>query len=432
MTGSNLNNEDQPSRTIRNRRIRLLVGMCLFAACVVYAVRSGVLATGGARWLDAKWLYVSGVCWRSGNCPYNQAAFYETWRTELNEEPINPFVFPPSIAVLVVPISLAPWSTAKHILDAVNLCALGACLFFLSRLLTIAANVDWRRVGPWLCLGAACLLSSVPSVLYIGQVTLLAMAGTLGAFCFWQQRRLLPAAVCVVFATMKPHVAVLPLLFMLVAGARREILLGAALTIVACACGLAFAPDGDLLTHLADSVAGHEDNLFNSAMGRTGLSSLCAGTPFELSEIVWSAMGAGLVTALAIAERLRYSPRPRRLLALTDDSTSTNPSLSTGYALQLPFAVAGAFMPFHAYDFVIYMPIVVFSLAARGLTKLWFIPPLLLIGRPKNIQSALAPFLGNHPGGLVFHLPSIGTICILLLVLLCWTRDRIRSHSAGA
>jgi hypothetical protein len=67
--------------------------------------------------------------------------------------------------------------------------------------------VDWSYPCPWIVLGLCCTISGVPTALFLGQPTLLALAGVL-------------------LASFKAPVALLAMVYILAQGERRGLVLG--------------------------------------------------------------------------------------------------------------------------------------------------------------------------------------------------------------
>src|SRR5512142_2988253 len=88
---------------------------------VAYAIRAGLFAASSVRALDSQWLYAAGLAFRHGASPYDLATFERYWRSSLANAPLGcPFAYLPSILWLGGAVSLAPWSIARPIIDALN------------------------------------------------------------------------------------------------------------------------------------------------------------------------------------------------------------------------------------------------------------------------------------------------------------------------
>lgn len=414
----------------RRRHIgHFIVALSFFAACFCYALRSGVIRTGPSRWLDTQFFYVSGLCWRNGESPYDWTVFEARWQAELHTRPRGPFVYPPTIGLLTIPLSLFPWEAAKWAFDTVNICALAASLWFLSRLLTILAGTSWRGSWPWLALGAGCLLSGVPAALFLGQTTILALAGTLGAICYWQRGHMLLSAACIVVAAFKPQLCALPLLYMLVTRGHRQVLLGFALTALAGALVVSLAPSAHLVDDARRSVNRHLLMPYNRAAGFSGLSSLFAGSRLDLAPLGWATVGAAFVIGVGLLERRRSAGGAVGAL-LEGENRSSRAGTITIYGFCLPFAATGVFMPLHLYDYALYVAIIA-ALAAFKPRRLvlWYLPGLALTARPGNAQALVGLATGSSGAEPAAVLASIGAVYILLLGVALWYLKAPRRRS---
>jgi len=63
---------------------------------------------------DTRAWYTGGTCWWDGHSPYDREYYAETW-TELYGAPPHDqatFVYPPTMALISLPLALMPWPVA--------------------------------------------------------------------------------------------------------------------------------------------------------------------------------------------------------------------------------------------------------------------------------------------------------------------------------
>lgn len=77
-------------------------------------------------------------------------------------------------------------------------------MFFLTRLIKDLPEVraDFSKIG--LVMGLGCLISAIPATIFVGQLSLVALAGALGAFYFSEHKKFFIAGLFVVLASVKP------------------------------------------------------------------------------------------------------------------------------------------------------------------------------------------------------------------------------------
>lgn len=394
---------------------RTAAGVLVFLACAGYALAAGLRSDGPSRWIDAQWLYVSGKCWLAGGSPYDVDYFFATWQETLGKSPIDSFVYPPHIAVLTVPLALFEWETARRIIDGLNVAALAACLVLIWRLIPAGAASVGNRERRCLCLGAACLLSSVPAVLYIGQTSLIALVGLLGTLYFARKRQRIPAAICVFVACLKPHITLLALIYLIFQGAYRSILFGIGFVVLFSTVVLLQGPLHALPKYATASADSHMSISFNAPEAFTGLGSLLVNTPFG-SLLLWITVGSVAASAVGLIHRSRSSKANEEQSAnYQSDKSFQQAVMVDGFCVAM--ALTGVFMPLHTYDFVIYMPILAVAFAGRRRCVCWLLPGLLLVGRPSNIFAQLDLAASACREETV---ATLGAVWILAVLLARW------------
>jgi hypothetical protein len=313
-----------------------------------------------------------------------------------------------------MPLGLLEWETARRVVDGLNVAALGTCLLFLRRLMPARAGLGVNREIRWGSLGAACLLSSVPAVLYTGQTSLVALAGLLGV-CYYarRQRGWILIAVCVFVASIKPHVTAPALVYLIVAAAPRQILLGLVLTLAVAVAALAQSSTATLFGNLGASVESHMSNPFNAPWAFTGVSSLFSRTTMS-AHLVLVATTLLAVACVGFADRTRLRGRAHGdAREGTDNAPTGSDGRVSGFLLAI--ALTGTFLPLHTYDFVIYVPIVALALAVPGPQILGILPGLLLVARPGEVCAVLKSTVGDCRQETIV---TVGALWILAALML--------------
>ncbi len=128
-------------RAIKIRRLPMAYSARLLwaypAAAFAYLVISLTLGDQAALGHDTRWLYVSGVSWLSGDSPYDIFKFQGHWIERLGTLAYGPvsFVYPPTVALITVPLSSMSWRWAHVCLTAINIAALVGIWYLTARTL---------------------------------------------------------------------------------------------------------------------------------------------------------------------------------------------------------------------------------------------------------------------------------------------------------
>ena len=406
------------SRAIaRLDRLPLVFPVLFVGLCLLYTLKSGFLTGSPARSLDSQWLYVSGICFHNHVSPYNIETFNDTWRLALPHEPLSPFVYLPTVALLMLPISFLPWHVARVVFDLVNVATLVGIIVLVNRLFRCLGLVQWPRFLACFGLGIGLLVSGVPAVLLLGQTTLFGVLGVLAALVAVYERR--PVLLCLglVLCTFKPQVAVIPLAFMVAATnarERRRFLIPALVAMIVCFAPLLLIPRAGLIDDVRASLRGYQVFASNRPPKVNGLASLFPSGPLA-SAGLWAAAGVIASVLLGWRQRLRGS-RP-------GSSPASGPSAN---AVIMTLALVGAAMQLHTYDSALYLPLVALAVntTSWGLT-LGLLPGLVLIGRTPNVVSVLKS-LGASGAWVEPRVATLGALYVFVLSV-AWRDDHVKA-----
>jgi len=231
--------------------------------------------------------------------------------------------------VIALPISLFSLEWATRLWDAINVIALLATFWFMA-----------QRRFPNLVLVliiAALLNGSVRYALWESQMSFVPTLAVVVAFWAWPQQKTALIAVCTFFAMLKPQIGTLPLAFLLLNGAHAGVGIGAAALLLVSIASLLPAGIGNVPALYADCVARHMAAEFNELSTFSNVSALWPVASFTT---VGPVVGFGWIAWLSYLRR-------------------REPSLDPSWFLLMVVAAIPAFMPLHAYDFVLYTPLVI-------------------------------------------------------------------------
>lgn len=403
-------------------RNRWATGCFLLLAFTVLFYMSTIRHKGENIWdYDARFWYTGGVCWWNGESPYDREILTRTWVSFFQEPPMDQatFVYPPTIAIISLPLALLPWACAAWVFRFTSLfAAVGICILAIR----ISDERPTRQalLGPaaWYA-GACAWLGAAHQAIFQGQLSLIVVFGCLAAWYGFQRRILWLFLLGFLIASIKPQISMIPLCYILFSGGTRWFLYGAVLCTVISLGMLVAVPLPDLLAAYQGSMQNHlKYQYFNSWPWYCGVPALLGATPFG-KQFMLLGVVLGLVGAAWVA-RLQKRAGDTLQIRLRHQ--------------QLVWIVAMAAMPVHIYDLTGQFFIVI---------SLWALP-----GWSRRVIAFACMFLGDKAYQIAYHLPKVGTppaitdlvkvhgtsltAAVLLVLFLWWYWQDIGSTSSGA
>ncbi|HIK31301.1 MAG TPA: DUF2029 domain-containing protein [Oscillatoriales cyanobacterium M59_W2019_021] len=406
-----------------SKTLRILTALLLFAT-LVYIIDRGFFAFGKGRWIDAQFFYVAGRCWLNHDLPYNFELFNWHWQDVFETQAISSFVYPPSLAFLAIPLGLFPWDIAKWVLNAINLLAFLGVWFFTFRLTVTHPHVNSRSLKPWIFLIFSGFISAIPSVLYIGQMGLIALCGILGSFYAWQYRQSWLFGIFFVLSTFKPQISFIPLVYLLAIADRRFLLPSLLFATFAMLSPLLGQSGAflDIPHQLVESYRIHLALPFNDRSNYVSLPALFGKT--ELSSL---AIAAGLVVALSVALALAYLYK--RNCSRGASQSFKQPTLDNVQAdpvrhLQILLALVAALIPIQKYDLVVYIPLLgTLPILVERHQILPLLAMILAVARIDNLETIVGIAFGENVSPIVDFLVNGMTGAIFFFVFIGWMRE---------
>ncbi len=357
------------------------------------------------RHIDARATYISGVCWLSGQSPYHPETFQQTWNTLMVNEMLQNQIelgrvalpYPPTLGLISIPLSLFSWETAQTLVDLLNVFLLGLIALF-----TLLLLKDYQRNFLILSFGiGVSLFSQLPyttAVLVVGQNSLMATTGCLGAIYFARRQQFWIATVFVLLASIKPHLSLLPLLYLFITTKDWRFFGGATVAVGVTSFGI-LTLGGDLnpLPDILRSVAYYQTNFANS-------TALLPGFNFILGKLnvaphiigLLPVMGILLVIFLAVWGRQREMTDYQHLLLIS-----------------LTICLTAMFMPLHHYDYTLFFLITSLLVISKGYSVFWLLPGILLIAAPGTV----ARWINGSFGGAYTDSIVIGSVVGIYLAI---------------
>jgi hypothetical protein len=340
------------------------------------------------HWNDFGFIYTAGRTWLAGESPYDFPAWQSHWReirpsfVENGGPAQQPFFYPPHWFPLATLLSLLPWPAATRLWDAVNLLSyLGLCALSLH---FAAPRADAR--------GKAALIAFVALAGFNGgtrwaiwenQLSLLPAFSVLAAFWARARGRQGWVAVCVYLAALKPQIGFIPIFYLLLNGAARGVWMGSAAIVLSSLAGTLHLGWRPLWEQLRNCYRLHMEFSFNALDQFFSLSSLMVRFGAESKSLVISPL-AGMAAVIAIT--LWRRARAQRGQPLE------HPLWEASIAL----ALGACFVPLHAYDLVVYTPLVILAAEMR---PRWLSALVALLASMASRAFWLEHWLPVHPLG---------------------------------
>lgn len=356
---------------------------------------------------DTGFWYVAGKCWLRGASPYDCPTFLDTWKSELGTEPIGgvrSFVYPPTIAVVAIPVALLPWNVATHVFRLLSFLAYLSTCLLLSRLLGKALSPSRYAGARWGYLALCGFLWPVAQTLSQGQTSLVVLWGMTAAVYGWSAGKRPWLIAGVVAACIKPQLAVLPLAYIAIRGGLQPVLLASCMAGVISLAAVVPTFSRQFLSEYADSLRIHRGLWENSPLIYDSLPSLLGSTG-----AAGIALNTGACAALLFAAWLAMKARRDECLPQATESI---------WDFCLLCVATAAMMPLHRYDMVVYVPVVSSLCLVKSRRMRFALLGLVAVhGYVWRITYAIEPSV--H---ILYGSQSAAILSGMILVLCCYAR----------
>jgi len=403
---------------------RNMMGVLFLVLGIAYAMSPFFKEVTNGRHIDAQHFYVNGACWLSGKYPYDSEGYRSVWkkrmendtfRPELPPKAIGATMYPPSLAIYTMPSALFAWDTAKYYYDFTNVIFLLAIIFFLTRLIKNLPSIraDVGKIG--IVVGLGCLISAVPATIFMGQTSLLALTGCLGAFYFSERKQFFIAGLFVVLASVKPHIALPFIIYLFILQRDWRFFAWSSLLVGATFLGILIM-GGDLnpIPEILANLQSYTEGGSNSPDRLPGMTYLTAD--LGISRAILIPLCLAIVTILALWFR-KMSTAPNN--QNTSEIWVSHQKEQGILAMALIFSVTALFMPLHGYDYTIFFTVVILLAVVRWNLAMWLIPGIILVARPGNLGNVLSRVTEMPVPGVL--LASLGVIYLTLTIaIIIW------------
>ena len=387
--------EDRLARYTLRQRALLGVALWALAACVIaWTVWRGF--EGANRRLDARPLILGGHAWLLGESPYLPETYSRLWEQAFRVPRPDAFVFayPPSAALLLVPLAFPGVQVGLLLLDLLNLVSLALSLLLCARLGADPADAHWRGPRPAVAVALAAACGSLSGTLLVGQTSLWALVAILwvwraaGGSALWAVN-----AFAVSVAAMKPSLT-LPLLCFVAVLRPRLVGVAAALSVMVC-IAVAMATDGGaIVREWLSAIAGYAATSANAPLELASAQNLLARLAPQLPAWPLAILG-GLAGAFVGWDARRAT-----------DAASLDEHWVAAVAL------AAACSPAHGYDLVLAAPLAALLPRIRPAAWPWYGLGVLAVGRPELFARVASALSGGDVASLERLTSAIGTVLL--------------------
>jgi hypothetical protein len=448
-------------RDPRRRRLGLGLAVLYFLVCLAYAGRSAFRDQPPNFHVDFECWYVEGACFLHGESPFNMDAYQDRWAKVIGPDVYDykargmpkewtSFGYLPTQAVLMAPLALLKYYPARCVFNALSFLSLLITLYLTGLFLVRSRVCRWDTPLLWVGMGTACSLNSgVPAALFVGQPTMLAMAGTMGVVYYWLRKRTVLASLCMIVSSFKVPIGICSLANLFCRGAYVAVVAGAVLCAVISVGFLATTPHEAIVPDAVKTVKYfYSQHPMANPPNVTGLVALAHAMGLVLPKSTWI-LGGVILSALVgwLNRNEPFFPANAE-----EGEAEAAPSRRLGNLVRydgwyLPFLITGLFVQLKLYDSIIYTPIIVGAFAAGSWRGLWYAPGLIIIGRmgfllqlaqrvcSQSWLASLGQTLGdsNHPLKMIETVVASAAMAWVVLthIALKWVSSREASANSA-
>lgn len=216
----------------------LLIGLLMILGFVCIMALWNATVTSDIGKADFIGYWSATYLLKDGQNPYDEASMGVLQHDQLKTGADYPTIMSwnlPSLFVFILPLAWFSFTTARFLLLLINLVILLATGLILARIYLPARK-------PWLTMLYFLFVISFPQVLsglYMGQVTFFVFLGLVASLALVKKEKWFWAGAVLVLTTIKPHLVVLPLIYLLIYMGRKRHYEGwVGLTLAGAACAV--------------------------------------------------------------------------------------------------------------------------------------------------------------------------------------------------
>ena len=202
----------------------LLVSLLLLISFVLLPLLSKIISTTKVGESDFIGYWSATYLFHNGQNPYYQKLLDFTQHVQMQTGLDYTIMAwnPPTLFVFLLPLTWLPFSTAKFVWLLINLTIVLMSALMLSQLYLLTGNKRLTLI--YLILAIS--LPPVISGLYMGQVTFLVFLGLVSSLSLIKKVKWFWAGAVLILTSIKPHIAILAVIYLLILMAQRRQLKG--------------------------------------------------------------------------------------------------------------------------------------------------------------------------------------------------------------
>lgn len=400
----------------------------VFGISLVYATHKLLFPSAISQGLDFRYLWIAGKIWWSAKNPYDTSILLGEYEKYFGFQPDGAWFYPPAIAPICMLLSIIPFELSEFCWRIFNyLSLLGivliSWLYIKDCHLKPHQRRYWQDIHLWIGASYGLVMQSTLIVFHLGQTSIMATLGLVLLLYGCLKNYLILGIVGGYIVSLKPTLGLIPLIAFMLAKKYRIVLGSFALTIIT--SFLAFFQSGlweNIQGFMANTFLNHSDIEANSPTDLTGiihLFNLFFDVDISSKILIFFALIWGIICGLMIRynDEDKEDKLERQGLATESHPIYPNPY---GFVQSVIFMNLGTilFMPLHIYDFVVIIPVMIYSLYLRIRHVIWLMPGWIVICRPKNLAQLIGIY--NHEatlyaidGKLASLLASLFTIILV-------------------
>lgn len=372
--------------------VMVYLTIMVFGVSLAYVTHKLFISPAVSQGLDFRYLWIAGKVWFSGKSPYNLSIYLTEYENYFGFQPDGAWFYPPAIAPICMLLSIIPFELSEFCWRLFNyLSLLGivliSWLYIKDCHLKPHQGAYWQDIRLWIGASYSLLMQSTLIVSSLGQTSIMATLGLVLLLYGCLKNYLILGIIGGYIVSLKPTIAIIPIVALFVSKKYRIIFGGFGLTTVA-SC-LAFVYGGLWKTiqgFLTNTFLMHSDIKVNEPADLTGIVQLLNyffNLEVSSKVLIFMAIVWGIWCGVIIHY---YSDKSITAFGVyLDQKTEFLNSYRLVQSVILMNLGTILIMPMHIYDFVVLIPLMMHTLYLRLPHMIWLIPGWLIICRSGNL-----------------------------------------------
>lgn len=417
------------SKFITIKKVMVYLTIVFFGFSLFYATENVFISPVESQGLDFRYLWIAGKVWWSGQSPYNLSIYLDEYEKYFGFQADGGWFYPPAIAPICMLLSIIPFTLSEFAWRCLNYVSLlgivlVSWLYIRDFQLKPHQRPYWQDIRLWIGASYSLLMQSTLVVFTLGQTSIVATLGLVLLLYGCLKNYLILGIIGGYILCLKPTLAIIPIIAFLLN--RKYWIICGSFGLTAIASCFAFIYGGFWPTiqgFLTNTFSLHSNIRVNQPSDLTGIVQLLnyflnLEIPAKLLifiAIIW-AIGCGMTIQY-------YSDHNLTPPVIDLDRNSGN---FKAYSLSLSIILMNLgtmlIMPMHTYDFVVFIPLMIYSLYLKLRHLIWLLPGWLIICRSDNVARLTDIYhpegTPHFPGSLIISLFTVFLVAVSIWGLL--------------